>query len=302
MPTNTGADAVLEGLRSPNVFNPKTIGEAVAVKLKNPNACFWAGGTYIMSRPGFYPNPSQRDIISLNGVADLTKVYHSDRFIEVGSMVTIQQLANMGGYLFSHELNDAIAAIGSSVIRNQATVGGSLCTSSMRFSLCCILATLNAQVELKMVSKSAPSKWMPITKLYDRKGSFVFEGEALLTKIRIPTDAKQFQVFKSIGLPMQKPNESVVFGLQYSINQANIMLPSMCMVFPSSCFYMSQDFDNLLASINLPLTADRMLKISKRLVTELKSASLNASPLQLERASRLFESVLSEINTMFLAG
>lgn len=291
-----------EGLRSPTVFNPKTIGEAVAAKLKNPNACFWAGGTFVMSRPGFYPNPSQRDIISLKGIVDLTKVYHSDRFVEVGSMVTIQQLANMGGHLFTHELNDAILSIGSSVIRNQATVGGALCTSSMRFSLCCILATLNAQVELRMITKSAPARWMPITKLYDRKGVFIYEGEALLTKVRIPTENKQFQVFRSIGLPMQKPEESVVFGLQYSINQANIMLPTMCMVFPSSCFYMSQDFDNLLASINLPLTSDKIMKISKRLVSELKNASLNASSLQLERASRLFESVLSEINTTFLAG
>lgn len=291
-----------EGLRSPTVFNPKTIGEAVAAKLKNPNACFWAGGTFIMSRPGFYPNPSQRDIISLKGIMDLSKVYHSDRFVEVGSMVTIQQLANMGGYLFSHELNDAILSIGSSVIRNQATVGGALCTSSMRFSLCCILATLNAQVELRMITKSAPARWMPITKLYDRKGAFIYEGEALLTRVRIPTENKQFQVFRSIGLPMQKPEEAVVFGLQYSINQANLMLPTMCMVFPSSCFYMSQDFDNLLASINLPLTSDKIMKISKRLVSELKNASLNASPLQLERALRLFESVLSEINTTFLAG
>lgn len=291
-----------EGLRSPTVFNPKTIGEAVAAKLKNPNACFWAGGTFIMSRPGFYPNPSQRDIISLKGIMDLSKVYHSDRFVEVGSMVTIQQLANMGGYLFSHELNDAILSIGSSVIRNQATVGGALCTSSMRFSLCCILATLNAQVELRMITKSAPARWMPITKLYDRKGVFIYEGEALLTRVRIPTENKQFQVFRSIGLPMQKPEEAVVFGLQYSINQANIMLPTMCMVFPSSCFYMSQDFDNLLASVNLPLTSDRIMKISRRLVSELKNASLNASPLQLERASRLFESVLGEINTTFLAG
>jgi len=293
---------VQEGLRSPTVFNPKTIGEAVAAKLKNPNACFWAGGTFVMSRPGFYPNPSQRDIISLKGIVDLTKVYHSDRFVEVGSMVTIQQLANMGGYLFTHELNDAILSIGSSVIRNQATVGGALCTSSMRFSLCCILATLNAQVELRMITKSAPARWMPITKLYDRKGVFIYEGEALLTKVRIPTENKQFQVFRSIGLPMQKPEEAVVFGLQYSINQANIMLPTMCMVFPSSCFYMSQDFDNLLASINLPLTSDKIMKISKRLVSELKNASLNASSLQLERASLLFESVLSEINTTFLAG
>lgn len=291
-----------EGLRSPTVFNPKTVAEAIANKLKNENAQFWAGGTFLMSRKGFYPNPAQQDIISLKSIPDLTRIYHSDRFIEVGSMVTVQHLINMCGYLFSNEINTALFSIGTSVVRSQATVGGSLCTKDMRFSLCCILATLNAQAELCMVSKSAYSRWFPIERLYDRKGSFLYEGEALITKIRIPTDVKQFQVFRVLGSPMQKPNEAVIFGLQYSINQANIMQPNMCLIFPSSCFYMSQDFDNLLATVNLPLTHDGMIKISKRLVSELKASSLDITSLQRERAKRLTESVLNDMNTMFLAG
>ena len=117
-----------EGLRSPTVFTPKTVSEAVANKYRNLSAIFWAGGTYIMSRPNFYPNPNQRDIISLAGIQDLSRIYHADRYLEAGAMVTIQQLLTMGSFIFSKELNNAISSIGSSVIRNQATVGGSLCT------------------------------------------------------------------------------------------------------------------------------------------------------------------------------
>ena len=78
-----------EGLRSPTVFTPKTVSEAIANKLKNPDARFWAGGTYIMSRPNFYPNPDQRDIIALSGIQDLSRIYHADRYLEAGAMVTI---------------------------------------------------------------------------------------------------------------------------------------------------------------------------------------------------------------------
>lgn len=291
-----------EGLRSPTVYNPKTVGEAIADKLKNKNACFWAGGTFFMSRSGFFPNPEQPDIISLKGIADLAKIYHSDKFVEVGSMVTIQQLVNMGGYLFSKKINDAILSIGSSIIRSQATVGGALCTKDMRFSLCCIFATLNAQVELCMVSKSASLRWVPISRLYDRNGEFLFEGTALVTKIRIPTDSKQMHIFRTLGLPMQKPEESVIFGLQYAINHSNLMHTNICLVFPSSCFYMSQDFDNLLSSLSFPLSHDDMSRVSKRLVSELKTSSSNATPIQLERAFRLFVTVLNDINTEFLVG
>ena len=88
-----------------------------------------------MSRPNFYPNPNQRDIISLAGITDLSRIYHADRYLEAGAMVTIQQLLTMGSFIFSKDLYNAINSIGSSVVRNQATLGGSLCTNDMRFTM-----------------------------------------------------------------------------------------------------------------------------------------------------------------------
>ena len=294
-----------EGLRSPTVFTPKSISEAIAFKYKNPGARFWAGGTYIMSRPGFYPNPSQRDIIALEGIQDLTRIYHADRYLEAGAMVTIQQLLTMGSFIFSRELNNAINSIGSSVIRNQATVGGALCTSDMRFSLSCILATMNAQVEIRMVSKTANSRWIPVSKLYDRKGIFLFADSALVTRVRIPTDvSSQYQfISRTLDSPMHNPSESVIFGLQYSISQGSMATPKLCVALPDSCFYMSQDFDNLLSTLSFPITQEKAGRISKRLASDLKqSVRQNASPLQIERAARLLDVVLNEINTNYLAG
>ncbi len=294
-----------EGLRSPTVFTPKTVSEAISNKLKNPDARFWAGGTYIMSRPNFYPNPNQRDIISLSGIQDLSRIYHADRYLEAGAMVTIQQLITMGSFMFSKELNNAINSIGSSVIRNQATIGGSLCTSDTRFTMSCILATLNAQAEIRMVSRSATARWIPVSKLYDRKGNFLFADNALLTRVRIPTDTTaQLQfISRTLDSPMLNPSEAVIFGLQYTISQGSITTPNLCITLPNSCFYMSQDFDNLLSTLSFPITQDRTSRISKRLVADLKlSVRQNASPLQIERAARLLDVVLNEINTNYLAG
>ena len=294
-----------EGLRSPTVFTPKTVSEAIANKLKNPDARFWAGGTYIMSRPNFYPNPNQRDIISLSGIQDLSRIYNADRYLEAGSMVTIQQFLTMGSFIFKKELYNAIDSIGSSVIKNQATIGGSLCTSDTRLSMSCIMATLNAQAEIRMVSKAATTRWIPVAKLYDRKGNFLFAENALLTRVRISTDSSiPFQfISRTIDSPMQNPSESVVLGLLYAITQGSMTLPNLCIVLPNSCFYMSQDFDNLLSTLNFPLTQDKTSKISKRLVADLKlSVKQNASPLQIERAARLLDLVLNEINTNYLAG
>lgn len=294
-----------EGLRSPTVFTPKTISEAITNKLKNSNARFWAGGTYLMSRPNFYPNPEQRDIISLSGIQDLSRIYHADRYLEAGAMVTIQQLLTMGSFMFSRELYNAVNSIGSSVIRNQSTIGGSLCAADMRFTLSCVMAALNAQAEIRMISKTSPSRWVPVSKLYDRKGNFLFEDTALLTKIRIPSDAVTQNIFisRTLDSPMLNPSEAVILGLQYSVNQGSLMTPNLCITLPNSCFYMSQDFDNLLSTISFPITRETIIKASKRLASDLKlSVRQNANTLQIERAVRLLEAVLNEINTNYLAG
>ncbi|MBQ7728921.1 MAG: hypothetical protein IJT86_01070, partial [Spirochaetales bacterium] len=169
----------------------------------------------------------------------------------------------------------------------------------------CVLSTLNAQAEIRMVSRAASSRWIPVSKLYDRKGNFLFADNALLTKIRIPTDATSQNIFisRTLDSPMLNPSEAVLFGLQYSIQQGSIATPSLCIALPSSCFYMSQDFDNLLSTISFPITADKIQKISRRLASDLRvSVRQNTDQLQIERAVRLLEQVLNEINMNYLAG
>ena len=66
---------------------------------------------------------------------------------------------------------------------------------------------------------------------------------------------------------------------------------------------MSQDFDNLLSTITFPITADKAQKISRRLASDLRvSVRQNTDQLQIERAVRLLEQVLYEINMNYLAG
>lgn len=77
----------------------------------------------------------------------------------------------------------------------------------------------------------------------------------------------------------------------------------MCITLPGSCFYMSQDFDNLLSTVNFPVTPDKTAKIAKRLASDLRlSVRQNSSMLQIERAVRLLENVLNEINISYLEG
>ena len=50
-------------LRSNPIHTPTTLAEFGSVISKNPEAVLWAGGTYLMSRPNFYPTDEMVDII-----------------------------------------------------------------------------------------------------------------------------------------------------------------------------------------------------------------------------------------------
>ncbi len=75
-----------EGIRSPAVHMPKTMSDLVSASTRFPNATFWAGGTYIMSRHDYYPTRDSNDIIYLAGVPELNRINRTDRFLEIGSI------------------------------------------------------------------------------------------------------------------------------------------------------------------------------------------------------------------------
>lgn len=297
----------MEKLNSPLLIAPRTLNELMTTMAKYPNAQLFAGGTYIMSRMGYYPNNNQRDIISLANIPDLTRVIHVDKYVELGSMVTIRQLLNSSAFVFSETLKNAISEIGTSVVRRQVTVGGSLCTSGIRFTLPCILATLNAQVEIKTVGKHAPrlfprtiDRWIPVAKLYDSNGNYIYEGKGFLSRIRIPADQNAVQVFKTVGSPMYEPSSTVIMGFTYTVSQDRLTTPSFCIVLPKGGFFCSQEFNNILSKISFPLGVDAMVQLSKDLDKMLCESCKNISDVQRERATRLLINTLYKANSSYL--
>lgn len=297
----------MEKLKTPLLIAPKNLNELMTTIAKYPNAQLFAGGTYIMSRMGYYPNSEQRDIISLANVPELMRVIHVDKYVELGSLVTIRQMLNSSSFIFSGSLNKAISEIATSVVRRQITVGGALCTSGVRFTLPCIFSTIDAQAEIKSVNRRSSrfstktlDRWVPVSKLYDNDGNYVFEGKGFLSRIRIPADQKPIQIFKTIGDPMHEPSSTVIMGLAYSISQDRMTVPSFCIVLPKGGFFCSQEFNNVLAKISFPMKTEAMVKISQDLDKALCDTCKGISEVQRERAKRLIINTLYEANTSYL--
>lgn len=292
-----------DNIKAPAIHVPKSLADLIAEKGKNPALRIFAGGTYLMSRPLFYTDGSGDDIISISQIPELTKVSQTDRYLEAGACVTIEQLLNSGSYLISKSAFNAIVSIGSSMIRSQATVGGALCTPDTRFFLSCILSTIGAQVEIRLISKrglngkkvSSSQMWIPVNKLYSPEGVFLYENKGILTKVRIPAKSSNVQIFRVLGNPMRETDSTVFFGLEYTPVQNGISHANLCLVFPKDGFFQNLDFSNQISALSFPANPQQISDMGKLLEDKLREFCPLITPIQKERARRLFYYVMYEI-------
>ena len=295
-------------IKTPSIYVPKSLNELISQKGHNPDAVLFAGGTYIMSRPDFYPNSDGKDIISINNVPELLKVAHTDRYLETGASVTIEQLLNTGSYLLDTHTFKAIENLGTSVIRSKATIGGSLCTADMRSSMSCILATLGAQVEVRTIQKSrfittrikSSQNWIPVRKLYSPSGELQITENTILTKVRIPATDNAVQVFRFLGSPMRTPDECVYLGLQYTPSQNGLSQTSMCVSYPKNGFLFSNELNSGLSTLSMPANEKQLEMQKNELKAKLEEYCPDITRIQKERSLRLFAAVLQEISQSFM--
>lgn len=291
-----------------SVYTPKTLSELIADMAKNPDAVLLGGGTDLLSVKDYKNNLLGCDAILTSQVAELSRVYHSERYLELGSAVTIQQLLTTGAIFLSKEVYNAISNIATSVLRNQITIGGALFTRDKRYELAAVFSAIGVTCELKILTRSkrdsrrvrTSTRWVSADKLYNEDGSLIFDKDVVVTRVRIPSTSEYSQVFRTLGNPKHGSSSSVIFAYQYSMPQGIIVNPSLCIAFPSGG--MITDFDSAVTSISFPIKAkdvESSIAVLKEIITE---RCPNISEIQLVRVCRLYQSVLYQMNVKYLAG
>ncbi len=291
-----------EGIRSPAIHVPKTLGDLVSAASRFPNAIYWAGGTYIMSRHDYYPTKDSNDIISLSEVPDLKRINRTDRYLEAGAMVTLSQLLQVGRQVLPDPLSATLEALGTRIVRRQATIGGALCTPDVRLSVSGTLAVLNTEVEVKKLdTPRADTRWTGIAKLYDRTGALQLDKNEIVTRVRIGFDRDDFTVLLTVGNPMVNPLETVNLALVCSYNQSVITNFRFCCTMPHAGFHQFPDIEVLARGTMLPFSPQQIIRVARMLVEALDATHVSVTALQRERVKRFFETALHQLNTQSLS-
>ncbi|HCS35899.1 MAG TPA: molybdopterin dehydrogenase [Sphaerochaeta sp.] len=292
-----------EGIRSPAVHMPKTMNDLVSASTRFPNATFWAGGTFIMSRHDYYPTRESNDIISLGEVPELKRINRTDRYLEIGSMVTFEQMLTVGKQVLPGLLQTTLEGTATKIIRKQMTIGGAICTPQSRLSLPGTLSALQAEIEVKTcLGQKTETRWIDINRLYDRHGTLQLKKNDLVTRIRLGFERENFSSFICAGNPMINPEETVMLSFACFYNQAVINRFRMCLTFPTTMFLIPHEIDMMMHGTMLPLSTQQIDRVVRSIMEGVFSSNEHEIPaIQLERARRFVESAMHELNAQSLS-
>jgi CO/xanthine dehydrogenase FAD-binding subunit len=167
------------------VFFPDSTSELLQLYKRYPYSTIYAGGLYIYPKlfRGELRGQSQDVLICLKNTSDLKRMNRTARHIEIGAMVTIQNILDVGRNILPSGLYSLIEAVGPMPIRNIATIGGNLCTPGRIMDLYPAMHIMDAKIELR---KPGTARWVPPGKMKSKKGILQLDRGEILTRIRIP--------------------------------------------------------------------------------------------------------------------
>ena len=291
-------------LRSPNVHEPQNLAEYTntIISYKDNITFLWAGGTYIMSQPNFYPSASANvEIISLQKIEELKHFQRNDRFAEFGSMVSLSKIQSVGALLLPKILINTLDSTATKLIRNRSTIGGCLCTPSFRTPIASTLMLLDANVEVRYLKKRMHSKWFSISRIYDKNGSLALPPNALVSRIRIPIQQFDYQYFNCVGSPLSESNTSVSLAAVAKMEQSNISLGKLIITLPNKGFCQSRDIDNIFSSLQFPCDEGHISSFFSYIITYIKDNLGEISQLQEVRLKGMLLNMIDELNQKSLS-
>lgn len=177
-----------------SVSLPRTLDE-LWPQLDDPRTRLMAGGTDLLvrRRAGLLPGP----ICCLERIDQLRGV-RVEGEVRIGAAATLTELlenADIARRLPA--LHGSIRGLGSPLVRNQATLGGNICTASPAGDTLPALYVLEARLEL---ASRAGTRTVPVEDFITGPGRTILGPGEILAAIRIPLPAPDaIQHFEKVG-------------------------------------------------------------------------------------------------------
>lgn len=256
-----------ELLRSPIIQTPRNLAEILKQWRRHPDSLLLTGGTYLVREGRLEPSSGKlRPIIFLSGIDEFTRIYKTERYLEIGAAVSINQLLDLGPRILPGLLLDSLKGIGSLPVRNMATVGGNLCVRNRRMDLCYPFALMDAKFEVRNILHPAVSHWVNWNQL---AAEYLIPDNAppfLLCRCRLPENSWNLHMYKKmIYTTVPGPDQRLIFcGLARIVRG---ILEDFRFLFGSdeTGFFRDKNLESLISGRALPLPKKECVSVIQSL-------------------------------------
>ncbi len=176
-----------------NVYSPTSLKDLLQLYKKIPTAHLYGGGTDILKDQSRKYLKLPENLIYLKKVPELSYITRTERYLEIGSCVTINRILSIGNHVVPEALFSALQSITPPSIKNLVTIGGNIFTKRNTYP---VLLLMNISIELK---SSDSSRWIQINKLFSNNGKIELSPNEIITRIRIPFETGNKQTFSIFG-------------------------------------------------------------------------------------------------------
>ncbi|MDR2048087.1 MAG: FAD binding domain-containing protein [Treponema sp.] len=231
------------------VFFPSGFQELFAAWSRFPDAVPFSGGT-CLARAGMSELPAlPKNILSLDRIEELKKITRTERYLEIGAMVSLNEIIALGK-IIPKALSKTLNGIAGPQVRNLATIGGNICSlgrPSGGIDAAAPMTALDARYELRT---AAQSRWISALRFSSFTPS-VPAPQEILTRIRIPLEHWNYTIcrkFHSRDLGGETGGVMVFVAK----NEKNL-LTDIRIVFAGSCLLRDKNSEAFLEGRKLPL-------------------------------------------------
>lgn len=196
----------------------------------------------------------EEQMISTFGYKELSQIEKHERYIDIGSAVTLSDLLALGQKHMPQILYDALLSIATPIIRNMATIGGNICAENYKYTLFAPLLALDTKLEFK---NKTDTQIISINNFTEVPKDFA------LTRIRISNLDTDLSVFRRIGPEHIITQQSASFA--FIATTGKNCIENIRIAFAGNFVFKDKDFENSLIGRRLPLTRKDIEEILEKI-------------------------------------
>ncbi|MDR2097058.1 MAG: FAD binding domain-containing protein, partial [Spirochaetaceae bacterium] len=186
-------------------------------------------------------------VINVDKIAEMHGINRTERYIEIGSLVNINQIFRLGKVI-PRALWETLDSLYSRFIRKTLSLGGVICQTSGFEPLAAPLIALDVRCELRT---SAQSRWISVLSLTGPEKMNVFHPQEILYRVRIPLEQWDFTLCRRFDTVNEDKTEDGM--IVFLVRIQNNILSDLRIVFAGSSILHDRNSETSLMGKKLPL-------------------------------------------------